>query len=227
MPKILVIDDDQDLLLLVKQALTRDGYTVDTALSSQQLTASACRFYQLLLVDIMMPGEDGFAFCQRIRREFDGPIIFLTAKTNDAALVRGLGLGGDDYIKKPFSLAELRARVNAHLRRESRQPLHAYERSGVLFNLSEKKAYVKGKSIPFTKGEFQLAAHLAQHPGQVYTKEQLYEAVFGFDASGDDAAVTEHIKNIRAKLKEFSLAPIVTVWGVGYKWQKEEVFPTY
>ncbi|MDF7672337.1 response regulator transcription factor [Lactobacillus sp. ESL0701] len=227
MSKILVVDDDQDLLVLVKRALTREGYTVDTRCSTKELTAESCRFYQLLLVDVMMPDEDGFDFCQRIRPVYDGPIIFLTAKTDDAALVRGLGLGGDDYIKKPFSLAELRARVNAHLRREQRQPLHAYERSGVLFNLSERKAYVRGESVPFTKGEFQLAAQLAEHPGQVYTKEQLYETVFGFNTAHDNAAIAEHIKNIRAKLKMFSLTPIITVWGVGYKWQEEGVFPTY
>ena len=170
-----------------------------------------------------MPGEDGFSLCGRIRAEVDCPILFLTAKTEDAALVQGFGLGADDYIKKPFSIAELRARVNAHLRREGRQPVRAMARGGVRFDMQAKEAMVGEQILPLTKGEYEICEHLALHAGQVFSKEQLYEAVFGFDAEGDPGTIAEHIKNIRAKLKKYGKSPIETVWGMGYKWKKENI----
>ena len=223
MAKILVVDDDADMRNLVYTALTRDGHQVDREENSTQLSPACCRQYDLLLLDVMMPDEDGFSLCRRIRREVDCPILFLTAKTEETALVQGFGLGADDYIKKPFSLAELRARVNAHLRREMRQPIHTLHRGGVCFDLQAKTASVKDQPLPFTKGEYAICEYLALHAGQVFTKELLYEAVFGFDAEGNASAIAEHIKNIRAKLKIRDLNPIETVWGVGYKWQKENL----
>ena len=124
MRKVLVVDDDLDMLDLVRAALEKDGHLVDTKTDGTALQPSRCQQYDLLLLDVMMPGEDGFSVCGRIRAEVDCPILFLTARAEDAALVQGFGLGADDYIKKPFSIAELRARVNAHLRREVRQPAH-------------------------------------------------------------------------------------------------------
>lgn len=223
MAKILVVDDDADMRNLVYTALTKDGHQVDREENSTQLSPACCRQYDLLLLDVMMPGEDGFSLCRRIRREVDCPILFLTAKTEETALVQGFGLGADDYIKKPFSLAELRARVNAHLRREMRQPIHTLHRGGVCFDLQAKTASVKDQPLSFTKGEYAICEYLALHAGQVFTKELLYEAVFGFDAEGNASAIAEHIKNIRAKLKIRDLNPIETVWGVGYKWQKENL----
>lgn len=124
-------------------------------------------------------------------------------------------------IKKPFSLAELSARVNAHLRREKRQPTHALIRGDVHFDLQAKMVTVKEQSVPLTKGEYAICEYLALHSGQIFTKEQIYENVFGFDAEGDSSVIAMHVKNIRAKLKEHGAAPIETVWGVGYKWKKE------
>lgn len=221
MARILAVDDDTDMLRLIKKALTRDGLIVDTEESAASVSAEQCRRYNLLLLDVMMPGEDGFAFCQRVRGEIDLPILFLTAKTDETALVRGLGLGADDYIKKPFGIAELRARVNAHLRRDTRLPTHTISRGGVRFNLMAKEAFVGEVPVPFTKSEYAIVEHLSEYVGQVFTKEQLYEAVFGYDGEGDASAIAEHIKNIRAKLKSFHLAPIETVWGMGYKWKKD------
>ena len=220
MPKLLVIDDDLDMLALVRTALEKDGYQVDTEANAASLQPARCRLYDLLLLDVMMPGEDGFSFCRRIRTEVDCPILFLTAKAEDSALVQGFGLGADDYIKKPFSIAELRARVSAHLRREVRQPTHILRRGIVHFDIQAKTAFAGEHTLPFTKGEYAICEHLALHAGQVFTKEQLYEAVFGFDAEGDPSAVAEHIKNIRAKLKAHGISPIDTIWGVGYKWRK-------
>ncbi len=222
MPKLLVIDDDLDMLALVRTALEKEGYQVDTESNAASLQPARCRLYDLLLLDVMMPGEDGFSFCRRIRTEVDCPILFLTAKAEDSALVQGFGLGADDYIKKPFSIAELRARVGAHLRREVRQPTHILRRGIVRFDIHAKTAFAGEHTLPFTKGEYAICEHLALHAGQVFTKEQLYEAVFGFDAEGDPSAVAEHIKNIRAKLKAYDISPIDTIWGVGYKWRKNE-----
>jgi DNA-binding response OmpR family regulator len=223
MPKVLVVDDDLDMLDLVRAALEKDGHQVGTETNSIALEPDRCQQYDLLLLDVMMPGEDGFSVCSRIRGEVDCPILFLTAKTEDTALVQGFGLGADDYIKKPFSIAELRARVNAHLRREVRQPIRTLSRGGVRFDVQAKVAVAGEHTLPFTKGEYAICEYLALHAGQVFTKEQLYEAVFGFDAEGDPSAIAEHIKNIRAKLKSDGISPIETVWGVGYKWRKDSV----
>lgn len=221
MPKLLAVDNDPDMLALIKLVLEKDGHQVDTETRALAVQPEKCRKYDLLLLDVMMPDEDGFSLCGRIRAEVDCPILFLTAKVEDADLVQGLGLGADDYIKKPFSIAELRARVNAHLRREMRQPTHALQRGGVHFDLQARAASADQDVIPFTKGEYAICVYLALHAGQVFTKEQLYDHVFGFDAEGEPSAIAEHIKNIRAKLKNAGLNPIETVWGVGYKWKKE------
>lgn len=223
MPKLLVVDDDLDMLDLVRIALEKDGHQVDTEADAATVQPERCQLYDLLLLDVMMPSEDGFSLCSRIRAEVDCPILFLTAKAEDAALVKGFGLGADDYIKKPFSIAELRARVNAHLRRDVRQPTRTLSRGGMRLDMQAKVAIVGKHVLPFTKGEYAICEHLALYTGQVFTKEQLYEAVFGFDAEGDSSAIAEHIKNIRAKLKDDGLSPIETVWGVGYKWRKDSI----
>lgn len=223
MAKLLVVDDDRDMLNLVRMALQKDGHQVDIEADATAVQPARCRQYDLILLDVMMPDEDGFSLCSRIREEVDCPILFLTAKVEDADVVQGLGLGGDDYIKKPFSIAELRARVNAHLRRQQRQPTHAISRGGVTFDMQAKTVSVEHKTLAFTKGEYAICEYLALHAGQVFTKEQLYDRVFGFDAEGDPSGIAEHIKNIRAKLKVTGLNPIETVWGVGYKWKKENM----
>lgn len=219
MAHILVVDDDKDLCALLRTALERDGHQVSTRLSGREVDESACRWADCILLDVMMPGEDGFALCRRIRALADCPILFLTAKTEEADVLTGLGLGGDDYLTKPFRVAELRARVAAHLRREGRTPRTRLRRGGLDFDLGERAVYAGETPVRLTRGEYAICAHLATHPGQTFTKEQLYEAVFGFDGTGEDSAVTEHIKNIRAKLRAVGENPIETVWGVGYKWK--------
>ena len=219
MAHILVVDDDKDLCALLRTALERDGHQVSTRLSGREVDESACRWADCILLDVMMPGEDGFALCRRIRGLADCPILFLTAKTEEADVLTGLGLGGDDYLTKPFRVAELRARVAAHLRREQRTP-HARLRRGELdFDLGERAVYWRDTPLKLTKGEYAICEYLAMHPGQTFSKEQLYEAAFGYDGEADASAVTEHIKNIRAKLRPAGESPIETVWGVGYKWK--------
>ena len=219
MAHILAVDDDADLRALLKTALERDGHQVTALPGGAAVTAEHCRWADCILLDVMMPGEDGFATCRRVRDLADCPILFLTAKNEEADVLTGLGLGGDDYLTKPFRVAELRARVAAHLRREGRTPRTRLRRGGLDFDLGERAVYAGETPVRLTRGEYAICAHLATHPGQTFTKEQLYEAVFGFDGTGEDSAVTEHIKNIRAKLRAVGESPIETVWGVGYKWK--------
>lgn len=219
MAHILAVDDDADLRALLKAALERDGHQVTALPNGAAVTAEHCRWADCILLDVMMPGEDGFATCRRVRSLADCPILFLTAKTEEADVLTGLGLGGDDYLTKPFRVAELRARVAAHLRRERRVPRTRLRRGGLDFDLGARAVYAGEMPVRLTRSEYAICAHLATHPGQTFTKEQLYEAVFGFDGTGEDSAVTEHIKNIRAKLRSVGENPIETVWGVGYKWK--------
>lgn len=224
MPHILAVDDDRDVLALLRQALGRDGHEVRVCASAAEVSEPLCRWADCILLDVMMPGEDGVALCRRIRALTDAPILFLTAKGEEADVLAGLAAGGDDYLSKPFRLAELRARVGAHLRRQARGPAHTrLSRGGVTFDLSARSAAVGEVPLPLTKSEYAICELLALHPGQVFGKEQIYEAVFGYDGDADESAITEHVKNIRAKLRAAGLAesPLATVWGIGYKWKED------
>ena len=223
MANILAVDDNIELCKLIRTALERDGHRVETRLSGAELTEQLCHWADCILLDVMMPGEDGFAVCRRIRGLTDAPILFLTARTDEASVLEGLGIGADDYLAKPFRVAELRARVAAHLRREARVPTRRVRRGAFDFDLASKTLYHGDAALPLTKSEYAICEHLATHAGQVFSKEQIYEAVFGYDGCADDSAVTEHVKNIRAKLKAAGGAPIETVWGIGYKWKNEEM----
>ena len=226
MASVLVVDDNPDLCILLKTALERDGHRVETRNAGADLTEALCRWSDCILLDVMMPDEDGFAVCRRIREQTDAPILFLTARTDEASVLEGLGIGGDDYLAKPFRVEELRARVAAHLRRQSRTPAHRMVRSGVAFDLTARSAAVEGKALPLTRSEYAICEYLALHAGQTFTKEQIYEAVFGIDGTADDTAVTQHIKNIRAKLRAVGVPEpeklLNTVWGVGYRWKSED-----
>lgn len=222
MANILAIDDDVDVRNLLAVALQRDGHIVKLLSSGSEVTEEYSRWADCILLDVMMPGEDGFTTCQRIRSIADCPILFLTAKTEEADIIRGLGLGGDDYLMKPFRITELRARVNAHLRREGRIPHSRIRRGKLDFDLREKCIYHTDVPIKLTRSEYAICEYLATHVGQIFSKEQIYETVFGFDGTADDSAITEHIKNIRAKLRAAGSEPIETVWGVGYKWKREQ-----
>lgn len=225
MAHILVVDDDADMRALVRGALERDGHAVTALACGAQVTPEHCAWAHCILLDVMMPGEDGFAVCRRIRGLTDAPILFLTARTDEASVLEGLGIGADDFLSKPFRVAELRARVAAHLRRQNRTPVHRLVRGGVSFDLSAREAAVGETPLPLTRSEYAICEYLALHAGQTFTKEQIYEAVFGIDGTADDTAVTQHIKNIRAKLRAAGVAEpetlLKTIWGVGYQWKNE------
>lgn len=218
---ILAIDDDAAILSLIKRALERDGYRVTTVMDASVLGPETLCQYELILLDVMMPEEDGFSLCRRIRGMVDCPILFLTAKTEEADLLEGLAIGGDDYIKKPFSLSELRARVAAHLRRERREKTHSLHLGRIELIMLEKKLLIDGEDVPLTKSEYAICELLALHKGQVFSKEHILEAVFGYDGASNASAITEHVKNIRAKCQKCGVNPIDTVWGIGYQWKDE------
>ena len=226
MANILAVDDNLELCKLIRTTLERDGHRVETRQAGGALTEALCRWADCILLDVMMPGEDGFAVCRRIRSLTEAPILFLSARTDEPAVLKGLGIGADDYLQKPFRVAELRARVAAHLRRQNRTPMHRMVRSGVEFDLFGKSAEVQNVILPLTRSEYAICEYLALHAGQTFTKEQIYEAVFGVDGTSDDTAVTQHIKNIRAKLRTAGVAApetlLKTVWGVGYQWKNED-----
>ena len=218
MAHILVVDDDIAMLQLVRRVLEKDQHLVTLQSNAKAVTEMDFSKFGLILLDVMMPEMDGFNLCNQIRDRVDCPIIFLTAKTQESEIVQGLGLGADDYITKPFGTNELRARVNAHLRRDIREKKNSFSISGVIFRLNAKEAEINSKKVPLTKSEYEICEYLARHHGQTFTREQIYEAVFGFDGESDSSVISTHIKNIRGKLAEFHLSTIETIWGVGYKW---------
>lgn len=219
MANIFVLDDEKDICRLIENALTRDGHTVTCKTNALGLTAKDFKAYDLILLDVMMPEVDGFSFCRSIRQDVDCPIIFLTAKTMEQDLVEGFTLGADDYIKKPFSLFELRARVSAHLRREHRKHHQTLVLDAVRFDLSEKQIVVNNKQISLTKSEYEICELLARSKGQVFSLERILVLTFGYDSESDVTAIRVHVKNIREKFAKYAECPIETVWGVGYKWK--------
>ena len=220
MINILAVDDEKHILRLIQNALAKEGYHVTAVSDSQELEKLKLTEYQLILLDVMMPGKDGFALCGEIRDSVDCPILFLTAKTEETDIMKGLGVGGDDYITKPFGIGELRARVAAHLRRETREKKQAVSVGGVQFLFKAKKVRYKDEELDFTKSEYAICEYLALNHGQVFSKERIYEHVFGYEKESDNSVITEHIKNIRAKCQKAGLEPIETVWGIGYRWRQ-------
>ena len=219
MAKILAVDDEPDILELIKNSLKKDGHAVTCASDADTVAPDSLNGYDIILLDVMMPGTDGFDFCRKIRETVDCPLLFLTAKTMEEDIINGFGLGADDYITKPFSTGELRARVNAHIRREHRERHSVISASGVKFDLSAKEASINGNALPFTKSEYNICEFLVKNRGQVFSKEQVYEAVYGYEGESDPSTIATHVKNIRAKLAAYGLSPISTSWGIGYKWE--------
>ena len=219
MANILVVDDEPGIVSVIKRALESDGHRVSGFNSTDEIDIRNLNYYDLALLDIMMPGEDGYEFCERIRNKVDIPITFLSAKILEEDITHGLEIGADDYIIKPFRVAELRARVNAHLRREHREKTHFLNFESCSLDLDAKRLLASDTEIPLTKTEFSICEFLAKHPGMVFTREQIFEEVFGMDKESDSTTISTHIANIRTKLDKAGIQPITTVWGTGYKWE--------
>lgn len=218
MAHILVIDDDTAMLALIKNALTKDGHEMTCLSRITETLKNNLSPYELILLDVMMPDTDGYTFCREIRNYTDCPILFLTARTFEEDVDFGFSVGADDYIKKPFSIRELRARVNAHLRREQREKTQCFSVGSLRFYLTRKEIWAADRKLSLTKSEYEICLLLAKNHGQIYSKEQIYENIFGYDRDSDTSAITEHIKNIRKKLAAAGLSPIQTIWGIGYRW---------
>lgn len=222
MYKILIVDDEKGVVSLLKDYFTLNGYETITAENGAQAIDQIGKKPDLILLDVNMPDMDGIAVCEKIRDYVTCPILFLTAKIEDSDKIKGFAAGGDDYIIKPFSIDELGARVAAHLRRQYRNIVQTNVRfyGNLAIDYSAKTIMAKDKTLSFAKKEFEIIELLALNQGQVFDKERIYEKLWGYDAEGDSSVVAEHIRRIRAKLKDVGEEyHIQTVWGMGYKWQ--------
>lgn len=220
--KLLIIDDESAICNLIKLHFETEGYLVYTAASIEEGKKMISSKPDLILLDINMPDETGIDFCRGIRKYIDCPILFLTSRVTEQDKILGLQAGGDDYITKPFSIAELTARVEAHLRREKRNGHRNVKVYGnLVIDYNERSVYFLDELIPFSKREFDVIEFLSLNEGQVFTKEVLYERIWGYLAEGSSDVLKEHIRKIRGKFQEVTgYKYIETVWGVGYKWIK-------
>jgi DNA-binding response OmpR family regulator len=231
MSKILIVEDEKPIADLERDYLEINGYEVDVETNGELGLQSALKKdYDLIILDIMLPGMDGFEICKRIRSQKDVPVIMVSAKKEDIDKIRGLGLGADDYITKPFSPGELVARVKAHISRYERlinnneggkSQNDEIRIGGITIDNVSRSVYLNGKLLVLTAKEYDLLMFLAANPNRVFTKEQLFEHVWGMDSFGDIATVIVHIKKLRQKIEVNSSEPkyIETIWGVGYKFK--------
>ncbi|MBQ6545645.1 MAG: response regulator transcription factor [Lachnospiraceae bacterium] len=228
MSRILIIEDEESIADLERDYLVLSGFDVDIRNDGREgLRAAMEGEYDLVILDLMLPGVDGFAICSKIREEKNMPIIMVSAKKDDVDKIHGLGLGADDYMTKPFSPSELVARVKAHLSRYDRlvgyREFHnkIVEIRGVKVDKTARRVWVNGKEVQFTSKEFDLLTFLMEHPNRVFSKEELFENVWNMESYGDIATVTVHIKKIREKIEFDSAKPqyIETIWGVGYRFK--------
>lgn len=219
--KILAIDDDESILRLIKNSLERSEFEVTTLTGIDSIDICSFVGFDLILLDVMMP-TDGFEICRTIRKQIEVPIIFVTAKHMDADLLNGVRAGADDYIKKPFSITELVARVRMHLRREERgQKNNRQARYGdILIDVNKQEIFVKDTLVPLTKREFAILFTLASNPQKVYSVEELYERIYPSESDAQFRSIAEFVYQIRSKLKPFSINPIKTQWGGGYRWNE-------
>lgn len=219
--KILIVDDDEDILHMLRQFFAMKGYLVYTARNGEEAIEKIQQDLDIVMLDINMPRLNGIEVCKKIRSYVQIPILFLTARIEEEDKINGLMAGGDDYITKPFSLKELGARVEAHIRREQRKiPKGKLSfQDDIVIQYSERKVCYKEQEIKFTKTEFDILELLSLHSGQIFSKEIIYEKLWGFEKDGDSNIIMEHIRRIRSKLSKYSNKEwIETVWGVGYRW---------
>ena len=228
MSKILIVEDEVAIADLEKDYLELSGFEVETEHSGDRgLKRSLEEDFGLIILDLMLPEVDGFEICRQIRQVKNVPIVMVSAKKDDIDKIRGLGLGADDYMTKPFSPSELVARVKAHLARYERlvnsnvQENDIIEIRGIKIDKTARRVWVDGEEKAFTTKEFDLLTFLAQNPNHVFTKEELFKEIWDMESIGDIATVTVHIKKIREKIEKQSSKPqyIETIWGVGYRFK--------
>lgn len=228
MSKILIIEDDVAIAELEKDYLELSGFEVSIeATGDAGLKAALEGDVSLVVLDLMLPNLDGFDICRKIREEKNIPVIMVSAKKDDIDKIRGLGLGADDYMTKPFSPSELVARVKAHLSRYERllgagvKANNIIEIRGIRIDKTDRRVFVNDEEKVFTTKEFDLLTFLAENPNRVFTKEELFQQIWDMESIGDIATVTVHIKKIREKIEANTSKPqyIETIWGVGYRFK--------
>lgn len=228
MKRILIIEDEPDIAELEKDYLELSGFSVEIEHDGTKGLKRACEEeFDLYILDLMLPGTDGFEICASIRKTNDKPILLVSAKKDDIDKIHGLGLGADDYITKPFSPSELVARVKAHISRFERisgtsiQQNDVVEIRGLKIDKTSRRVWVNGNEKTLTTKEFDLLTFLAEHPDRVFSKEELFSYIWDADMVGDIATVTVHIKKIREKIEEDKSRPqyIETIWGAGYRFK--------
>mgnify|MGYP000271934728 CR=1 FL=1 len=228
MAKILIVDDEPRIRELIREHLQYAGYVCEEAGDgSAALSLLSGGGFDLVILDLMLPGVDGFEICRKVRAEKNTPIIMISAKKDDIDKIRGLGLGADDYMTKPFSPSELVARVKAHMARYERlvgsgvQENEIIEIRGIKIDKTARRVWVNGEEKQFTTKEFDLLTFLAENPNRVFTKEELFREIWDMESIGDIATVTVHIKKIREKIEFNTAKPqyIETIWGVGYRFK--------
>lgn len=224
---ILIVEDEPSIAELQRDYLEMNGYSAEIAIDGEQgLELALSGRFELIVLDVMLPKLNGFEVCRKIRDALDVPILMVTARREDIDIIRGLGIGADDYMTKPFKPAELVARVKAHLARydrlKGRGPItNELEVKGLRLNPDSRRAYIRDVEITLTTKEFDLLYFLAKHPNFVFSKDQLFERLWGVDSLGDSQTVTVHIRKLREKIEEDSANPlyIETLWGAGYRFR--------
>lgn len=228
MSRILIVEDEEAIAELEKDYLELNDFEVMIENSGDTgLAAALAEDFDLIILDLMLPGIDGFEICKRIREQKNVPILMVSAKKDDIDKIRGLGLGADDYLTKPFSPSELVARVKAHMARYNRlvgshtKENDMVEIRGIRIDKTARRVFVDGTEKSFTTKEFDLLTFLAENPNHVYTKEEIFREIWDMDSIGDIATVTVHIKKIREKIETDTSKPqyIETIWGVGYRFK--------
>ena len=228
MSRILIIEDEEAIADLEKDYLELSGFEVEICNRGDTGLARALNEeFDLIILDLMLPEIDGFEICRQVREAKNTPIIMVSAKKDDIDKIRGLGLGADDYMTKPFSPSELVARVKAHMDRYNRligsttQKNDIIEIRGIKIDKTARRVWVNGEEKTFTTKEFDLLTFLAQNPNRVFTKEELFREIWDMESVGDIATVTVHIKKIREKIEYNNAKPqyIETIWGVGYRFK--------
>ena len=228
MKRILIIEDEESIAELEKDYLELSGFEVEIENDGEEgLKKALGEEFDLFILDLMLPGVDGFEICRKVREVKNTPIIMVSAKKEDIDKIRGLGLGADDYITKPFSPSEMVALVKAHLARYERligssmPDNEIIEIRGLKIDKTARRVWVNGEEKNFTTKEFDLLTFLAQNPNHVYTKEELFNKIWDMESIGDIATVTVHIKKIREKIEFNTAKPqyIETIWGVGYRFK--------
>lgn len=228
MSKILIVEDEVAIAELEKDYLELSGFEVEVEHDGMTgLARALAEEFDLFILDLMLPGIDGFEICKQIREKKNTPILMVSAKKEDIDKIRGLGMGADDYVTKPFSPSELVARVKAHLARYERLigsnvvENDIIEIRGIKIDKTARRVWINGEEKQFTTKEFDLLTFLAENPNHVYTKEELFREIWDMESIGDIATVTVHIKKIREKVEMDTSKPqyIETIWGVGYRFK--------